>query len=193
MSNSSFLSNISHEILDSKLFKFEVTLPSVHEMFCLSCKVALPDRSIQCTICQSKELSRRNRAVKVDIQSHVALDYDTVERSLADIPAELSFWAAVYAEAKYRTNLLERVVKTARAVTHEEVIKAGMKEGVRLAQDSIKVLVEKDDRVNRAEGELAQSHMIASKLYYMVEAIRMKADLGRTLTSLKRTESGSQQ
>ena len=194
MSASDFFNSIHHELLDSKLFKFEVILPSVYEQYCSNCDTIVTESINQCPSCSNEHLTRRNRKITVDITAHVALDYDTVERQLHNIPSELAFWAAVYAEAKYRTNLLDRVVKTVRGTVHDEIMQASMKEGVKLTQDSIKLLVEKDERVNRAEGELAFSHMIASKVYYMTEAIRMKADLGRTLTSLKRSEfNGSQQ
>jgi len=184
-----FFDTLPQEILDSRLFKFEVVLPSVYEHFCPACHIVFDTSTIQCPQCNTNQLVSRNRTILVDIAANVGLDYDNVERSLDDIPSQFAFWTAVYAEAKYRTNILERVVKTARATAHDEVIQAAMKEGTRLAQDSIKILVEKDERVNRAEGMLAQANMIAAKLYYMHEAVKMKADLGRTLTSLKRSES----
>lgn len=177
------------ELLDSKLFKFEVTLPSVYVQVCDACSVSYHFSITQCPQCQSTHLAQRNKTIFVDMKAHVALDYDSVERDLDDIPAQFAFWSAVYAEAKYRVNIMERVVKTARATVYDEIIQAGMKEGTRVAVDTMKTLVERDSRVNRAEGDYAQANMIASKLYYMHEAIRMKADLGRTLTSLKRSES----
>lgn len=183
-----FFGRIPYELLDSKLFRFEVVLPSVHEKQCIPCGLVYPDNIQQCTNCLSANLNRVNKTVVVDIKSIVSLDYETVESELCDIPSQFAFYACVYAEAKYRSNLFERVVKTIRSTVHDEIIQASQKESVRLTQDSIKILVEKDSRVNRAEGEFALSSMIASKLYYMIEAIRMKADLGRTLTSLKRSE-----
>jgi hypothetical protein len=179
------------ELVDSKLFKFEVILPSVYQKLCVGCSLIYPDGVVNCHQC-GEQLVRQNKTVSVDIATDVSLNYEEVENQLPDIPAQFSFWAAVYAEAKYRVNILERVVKTARAVAHDTVLQAALRENTRLAQDSIKQLVEKDERVNHAEGQLAQAHMVTSKLYYMVEAIRMKGDLARTLTSLKRSEqSGS--
>ena len=183
-----FFGRIPYELLDSKLFKFEVTLPSVYEKFCQACIQYYSDNVVQCPNCLTNNLVRKNKVVLVDIKAIVSLNYETVELELCDIPSQFAFYAAVYAEAKYRSNLFERVVKSVRSIVHDEIIQASSKENVRLAQDSIKILVEKDSRVNRAEGEFALSSMIASKLYYMIEAIRMKADLGRTLTSLKRSE-----
>jgi len=189
MSKLPFIKSVPQDLIDSRIFKFEVTLPSMFEHFCAQCNVVFDPNLIACPQCQNNQLEKRNKTIRVDLLANVSLDYDTVEHQLADISSELAFWSAVYAEAKYRTNILERMVKTARATAHEQILDAAAKDGVRLAQDAIKTLVEKDERVNRAELQHAQSHMVASKMFYMIEAIRMKADLGRTLTSLKRSES----
>lgn len=189
MSKQPFIKSVPQDLIDSRLFKFEVTLPSMWVHFCAPCNVIFDTSLIACPQCQNNQLEKRNKTILVDISANVSLDYDTVERQLADIPSEYAFWATVYAETKYRTNILERAVKTARANAHEQILDAAAKDGVRLAQDAIKTLVEKDDRVNRAELQHSQAHMVASKMFYMVEAIRMKGELGRTLTSLKRSES----
>lgn len=183
---------VPHEIIDSRLFKFEVELPSAKEYYCKPCHVVFPTTCTQCPQCGTTEIKLQSKKVLVDVTAHVSMDYDTVERDLVNVPSELAFWSSVYAEAKLRTNILERAVKTARALAHDEIVKAALAENTRLPQDAIKTLVEKDERVNRAEVELATAHMVASKMYYLVEAIRMKGDLSRTLTSLKRSEqSGS--
>lgn len=189
MSKVPFVKSVPQDLIDSRIFKFEVILPSMYEHLCTPCNVVFDTSLIACPQCNNTDLTKRNKVVCVDMMSTTALDYDQVELQLADIPSELSFWAAVYAEAKYRTNICERAVKSARANAWEEIMEAATKDGVRLAQDAIKVIVEKDHRVNNAELALSKSHMISSKMYYMIEALKMKCDLGRTLTSLKRTES----
>lgn len=186
--SSKIFNTIPHEILDSRLFKFEVILPSVHEHYCQPCNIVFSTDAIQCPQCQNRNLIRRNKTIFVDLTANVSIDYETVEKSLVDIPAQYAFWCAVYAEAKFRSNLLERVVKTSRALAHDEIVQASLEQNVKLPQDAVKTLIEKDERVNRAEGELAKANMIAAKLYYMIEALRMKADLARSLTSLKRSE-----
>lgn len=183
-----FYDHIPFELIDSKVFVFEITLPSVYNKSCDSCKLILDDELTICPKCNNNILRRSNRVITIDIKSNVKLNYDNVEYSLQDIPSEMSFWSAVYAEMRYRENIFERVVKSVRSTVYEQILEASKVEGVKLSVDIIKALVEKDNRVNNSENELAKAHMIATKLYYMVEAIKMKADLARTLTSLKRSE-----
>lgn len=183
-----FYDHVPFELIDSKVFVFEITLPSVYTKTCDSCKLILDDELTICPKCNNNILRRSNRVITIDIKSNVKLNYDNVEYSLQDIPSEMSFWSAVYAEMRYRENIFERVVKSVRSTVYEQILEASKAEGVKLSVDVIKALVEKDNRVNNSENELAKAHMIATKLYYMVEAIKMKADLARTLTSLKRSE-----
>jgi hypothetical protein len=183
-----FYDSVPFELIDSKVFVFDITLPSVFNKTCEPCRLVLEDELNSCPKCGSTNLKRSNRVVRVDIKSNVKIDYDSVEYSLQNIPSELSFWSAVYAEMKYRENICERVVKSVRSKVYDQILEASRSEGVKLSLESIKTLIEKDERINNSEIELAKAHMISSKLYYMVEAIKMKADLSRTLTSLKRSE-----
>jgi hypothetical protein len=186
-----FYDNLPFELIDSKVFKFEITLPSVYIKTCEKCNIILDEELTICPKCDNNVLKKSNRVIAIDITSNVRLDYDNVEYTLADIPSELSFWSAVYAEVRYQENIMERVAKSVRSSVYDSILQASNKEGVRLPLDTIKTLVEKDERVNRTEVEVSKAHMISTKLYYMVEAIKMKADLARSLTSLKRSELNS--
>ena len=182
-------SNVPQEILDSKIFKFEITLPSVFQSVCEACNLLYPIIIPTCQKCgRSDTIKNINKMIVVNLVPDVRLSYDDVEKSLEDIPSQYAYWSAVYAETKLRVNQLERSVKTVRGRIYREINDAQRVEKVRINADSMKHIVEDDSRLVAAESDLNIATMQCQKLYYMVEALRMKADLARTLTSLKREE-----
>jgi len=181
--------NIPQEILDSKIFKFEIILPSVFQSVCHACNLLYPSIVPSCQQCGSSAHVRNiNKTIEINLIPDVGLDYDNVEQSLEDIPSQFAYWSAVYAEARLRANQLERVAKTVRGRVYRQITDAQRIEKVKLTQDQIKTIAEDDESVVNAESELNIATMQCTKLYYMVEALKMKADLARTLTSLKREE-----
>ncbi len=105
--------NIPQEILDSKIFKFEITLPSVHQSVCQACNLLYSCIIPVCANCNSSSYIRNiNKTIEINLMPDVALDYDNVEKSLEDIPSQFAYWSAVYAETRLRSNQLERVAKT---------------------------------------------------------------------------------
>jgi len=181
--------NIPSEILESKIFKFEIVLPSVFQSVCYTCNLLYQTIIPHCPNCGSNNnLKNINKQIEINLMPDVALDYDNVERSLEDIPSQFAYWSAVYAEARLRSNQLERVAKTVKGRVYREITDAQRVEKVKLTQDQIKTIAEDDQRVVDSDNDLNIATMQCTKLYYMVEALKMKADLARTLTSLKREE-----
>jgi len=180
--------NIPPDVLDSKLFKFVVTLPNVKQHFCRDCNVVFDIAIFACPTCSSAKIETVNKQITVDMMGGASLNYESVENILPDIPSQFAFWGAVYAESKLRVNICERVFKSARGKAYDEIIKAGQKEGVRITADQMKHIVESDVRVINADIDFASAKMISSKLYYMVETLKMKGELARSLTSLKKSE-----
>lgn len=180
--------HVPSEIVDSKIFKFEVTLPSVFQSKCDSCGTIHSNIVDICQKCSSTSLKSINKTIVVDIVADVDIDYDVVENELSDIPSQFMFWSGVYAEVKLRANYLERVVKSVRGTVYKELIEAQKAEKVKISQEVLKNIVEEDRRIVKAECELHHANMQSSKLYYVVEALRIKADLARTLVSWKREE-----
>lgn len=184
-----FESVVPHELLDSKLFKFEITLPSVYQSVCYRCNLIYNSVTTVCQQCQqSDQLTNVHKKITVNMVPDVELDYDNVEQCLEKIPSQLSYWSAVYAESKLRVNLLERAAKTMRGRICRELIEAQNKEKVKLPQDIMKQILEDDERIVKIENELHYAAMQSTKLYYMVSALQSKADLARSLTSLKKEE-----
>lgn len=180
---------IPHELLDSKLFKFEITLPSVFQSVCSRCNLLYNSVVTSCQTCnQSDQLTQVHKKITVNMVPDVQLDYDNVEQCLEKIPSQLAYWSAVYAEARLRANYLERAAKTMRGKIYREITEAQNREKVKLPQEVVKQIAEDDERIVKIENELHYANMQSTKLYYMVTTLQSKADLARTLTSLKKEE-----
>jgi hypothetical protein len=54
--------------------------------------------------------------------------------------------------------------------------------------EMMKKIVEKDEALAKADMEYQRSQMQAGKLYHMLEALKMKAELARSLAGFKRNE-----
>lgn len=162
------LANVPRELINSSLFKFNVKLQVVERM------------------------DDNNRPVykniTVDMLANVDIDYETLEESICRIPAEYAFWSAVYSEVRLGVAIAERKLKVRRAEATRAVLDEAKRNNVKLTVDQIKNIVEADELITKAEIAYSDIQMKAGKLYNMVEAIKMKAELVRTLAGFKKLE-----
>jgi hypothetical protein len=162
------LANVPRELINSSLFKFNVKLQVV------------------------EKLDDNNRPVykviTVDMLANVDIDYETLEESICDIPSQFAFLSAVYSEVRLGVAIAERKLKIRRAEATRAVLDEAKKNTVKLTVDQIKSIVEADELLNKAEVSYSEIQMKAGKLYNMVEAIKMKAELARTLAGFKKLE-----
>lgn len=165
--------NLPTELATSTLFRFNVKLQATE---------VDPDDPEK----------RRRREVEVDILPDLDLDYDILESQMAELPAQYAFWATVYSEARLATAVAERKLKARKAqvtmLINEEYKKEGLKPP---AAEVLKTIVEADKRLNEAEMAFQLAQMQAGKLYHMVEALKMKSELARSLLGLKKQDRDS--
>ena len=159
------LAAVAPDLIDSTLFKFKVKI-----------QVSKEDGSLA------------SKLVAVDMFADLSLDYETVEADVEDIPAIYAYWAAVYSEARLNVSLLERKVKMRYGEAYERVTTEFNDQKFKPTVEVVKRIVEKDALLAKADLELQKAHMQAGKLYHMVEAIKMKGELARSLVSLKKNE-----
>lgn len=156
--------NVPSDLTNDTLFKFEVTLSTT-------------DPSTQ-----------KPRKIKVNLLPDLTVDYDNLEFSVQDLPAQYAFWSSVYSESRNMVSSAERLVKARRAHAVQHVQSKAAEDKIRLTGDQVKQIVEADDQVLKAEAILRKHQLATGKLYHMLEAIKMKADLCRTLAGFKRQE-----
>lgn len=126
--------------------------------------------------------------VKVDMTNDIEIDYERLEEQMDQVPGQYVWWAGIYSEAKAMVTLLERRIKIRRGVLVEEALKEARESQVRLTDKQAEKVVETDDKLNKWEVQLAVLQKNTGKLWHMLKAIEMKAELLRSRSGFKRQE-----
>lgn len=143
---------------DSTLFRFKVPLPST------------------------------GSKVQVDILYDLDLDMEILEEQMQDLPAQYAYYAAFYSELRLMVARAERSLKVRRGEAVRFTTDEAKERGTKLSVDSIKQIVEADEKLGVADERLAKANMLCGKMYHMLEALKMKAELARSLAGFKRQE-----
>lgn len=158
--------NIPSELATSTLFRFKIKLQA-----------------------RSEEDSKDTiNEVIVDLLPDLDLDYDRLEEQLSALPAQYAYWAAVYSELRLNVAIAERKLKARRGRVMEMIQKEARENNVKLNEFTLRTIIESDKRLNEAEVKFLLAQMHSGKLYHMLEALKMKSDLGRSLLGLKKQE-----
>jgi hypothetical protein len=162
--------NLPPELAASTLFKFKVKL-------------------------QATEVNAAGQAVRkeieVDILPDLDIDMAVIEEQMADLPATYAFWGTVSSEVRLGVAIAERKLKARRAEATQLVLDRFRQEGQKQPSlETLKTLVDADPRLNEAELNYQQAQMKSGKLYHMLEALKMKAEMSRSLLALKKHEIG---
>lgn len=165
--------NLPTELATSSLFKFNVKLQAMEW--------------------DEEEQRHRRKEIEVDILPDLDLDLDILEGQMQDLPAQYSFWASVYSEVRLGVAVAERKLKARKAevtkiITHEYIKEVGKPPPEKILTQ----IVEADKRLNEAEMAYQHAQMQAGKLYHMIEALKMKAELARSLLGLKKQDRDNQ-
>lgn len=126
--------------------------------------------------------------VEVDILPMLDLDYEILEEQMQAIPAQYAFYSVFYSELRLMVARAERNLKARRGAATEFIINEAREKGTKISADSIKQIVEADEKLRLADDRLQKIQMLCGKLYHMLEALKMKAELARSLAGFKRQE-----
>lgn len=158
---------VSPELANTTLFKFNVTL-----------QVREPDGNGK----------TKPKTITVDLLPDLDLDYEILEQQIQDIPSQYAFWSTVFSEVKMGVAVAERQYKMRLGEAMEAVTDRYAQNGLKPTAEVIKRIVEKDADLVKADIELQRAQMKAGKLYHMLEALKLKAELARTLAGFKKNE-----
>jgi phage gp37-like protein len=128
------------------------------------------------------------RVVEVDMTTDIEVDYDLIQDQLQETPSMFVYWAAIYSEMKSQCLALERAIKARRGKLIDEAIRGAQQAGVKLTDKALTAIVEADEELNLLENRSIIANKHAGKLYFMIEAIRMKSDNLRSLSGFRRLE-----
>jgi len=188
--------NIPKELVESVLFKFKIELQTVRSFVCVDCGAKYSKQIKACTnvdeltglLCACEKFKREFKKATVDLLPDLDLDYDILEQSMQDIPAQYAFYSMVYSEARMKVAIEERRLKAIRGTITRRIQTEASTENVKLTADQVKNVIEASDDMINADTKLQLAQMQCGKLYHMLEALKMKAELARSLAGFKRQE-----
>lgn len=119
-----------------------------------------------------------------DFRPDVEIDYDNLEGQLQEAPSIFSYWAMVLGEQRAVVARIERMVDVKRAFIIQEILEKNDS----IPKWKVDELVEVDKSVNTLETRLITAKRTETKLYNIVEALKMKSEHLRSLAGFKRQE-----
>lgn len=161
------MENLPKELIESTLFRFDIML-QVNET--------------------DENGVTKKKTITVDILPDLKLDYEELEEQMMRLPAQYAFWAAIYSEVRNSVELMERAVKVRRGVAIGQLLRSGREDNIKLTTDQVKQVLESDEQLVKLDEKLQKLQMQNGKLYHMMEALKMKAELSRSLAGFKRQE-----
>lgn len=129
-----------------------------------------------------------NQIVEKDVRADVVIDYENLEHQLEETPASFAFYAMLLAESKKQVATIERVIKVRKGQITKELLRVAKEDNVKTRGTDIEALIDADPRVLELEVKLVSAERTMSKLYAVVDAIRMKSEHLRSLAGFKKQE-----
>ena len=176
---------IPKELVESTLFRFNVELQTVLSFKCVNCDAEFNNNIKVCSECGGV-LDRKHKKVTVDLVPDVDLDYEILDGQLQTLPAQYTFYSAVYSELKLKVAIEERRLKAVKGQIIERLKNQMRENNVKLTGEQLKSIMEADDQIIKADYRLQLAQMQCGKLYHILEALKMKSEIGRSLLALKR-------
>lgn len=129
-----------------------------------------------------------DKMVEIDLLQDIDVDYDNLEHQMERTPAQYVYWSTMFSELKLRVNVLERKIKARRGVLTDQVIEDYAQRGIKLTDKQHAAILEKDAELNKLEESSLCIQQNMGKLFGMVEAIKLKSEMIRSLSGFKRIE-----
>jgi hypothetical protein len=166
--------NVPTEIVTSTLFRFKITLAT----------------TIVTTVEEDGERVEKRvpRTIVVDLLQDLDLDQDIVEQQMEDLPAQYAFWSSVYSEARLVVAQAERILKARRGAVTDLIYNKCVESKVKIPSEQVTRIVENDPELIKADENLSRAQMRCGKMFGMMEALKMKAELAKSLGGFKRAE-----
>jgi hypothetical protein len=152
----------------------------------------IPEEVANSTLFKFQVNINSQQTIDVDIRADLEIDYAIIQSQLEDTPSEFAYWASIYSELRMQVSKIERQIKVRRGKLTDKAIKDATKSGVRLTDKQVQAIIEADDDLIKLELQLIIANKHCGKMFYMVEAIKMKSDNLRSLAGFARQEMATQ-
>lgn len=130
--------------------------------------------------------------IEVDMRTDLDVNYENIIYELEVAPSVFVYWASIYSELRMQVAKVERQVKARRGKLVDKVLKEASDNGVRITDKQVQAIIESDEVLNQLEVKLMVMQKHTGKMYFMIEAIKMKSDNLRSLAGFARMEYGQQ-
>jgi hypothetical protein len=127
------------------------------------------------------------KVINKDWTEDLSLNYENLDEDMEQIPSVLAFWSAVLAEARKKKNVMEMKMDIRRSKVLA-AIKNLAAEGVKMTVQDKENMVNVDEDFNKLRVEYIDIDTTVSKLFGIVESLKVKADNLRSFSSMKRAE-----
>jgi len=152
--------NIPVEVADSQLFKFTIAIGS----------------------------GDNKQDVDVDLLSDLGIDYELLQSQMEDIPSQYVFYGSIYSELKLQLAKLERQIKGKRGQITDRTTKEAAAKAVKLTEKQLAAIIESDLELQEIELKAAIFQRNVGKLWFTIEALKMKADNLRSLSGFSKID-----
>jgi hypothetical protein len=129
-----------------------------------------------------------DNVIEKDIKPDVMIDYDMLEEQLAETPAIFAFWSSIFSELKLEVARLNQQLIRRQAKIYDAVKKESQKHDTKFAKYELEEIVELDDKILDLRNKVMVAERNVSKVYAIIESIKMKSEHLRSLAGFKKQE-----
>jgi hypothetical protein len=131
------------------------------------------------------KLTLNNKEIIRDWRTDCKINYEHLEDDLEDMPSIYAFWTAILSEARKKLRIIEFQIDIQKA----KILK-GVKipEGIKLTVADKENIVTLDVEYNQLIIKQIELESTVSKLFGIVDSLKMKSDNLRSLAGFKRAE-----
>jgi hypothetical protein len=126
-----------------------------------------------------------NQIVNRDWRKDCKIEYDHLEDDLESMPGIFAFWSSVLAEARKNLRIAEYQIDIRKSKILREM---KIPEGVKLTVSDKENIVNLDKEYNELKAKFIELECTVSKLFGIVDSLKMKSDNLRSLAGFKREE-----
>ena len=123
-----------------------------------------------------------------DFTPDVDIDYNILEDQLAEQPAKFAYWSMLLSEQKLVVSRINHLIRVRKAAVIKLNINAARTASIKIPKYELDESVELDEKFIDLYKRLIREELTLSKLYGVVEAMKMKSDNLRSLAGFKRQE-----
>jgi len=92
------------------------------------------------------------------------------------------------AEAKKEVATLERIIEARKGQVTKELLNAAQQGGIKTRASDVELLINTDERILDLESKLIIANKTLSKMFAIVDAVKMKSEHLRSLAGFKKQE-----